>query len=50
MNLAADGNYPIDCRKMVVGVVNLEGVLRVFFFDGLPTVKCSVRSNMNSVL
>ena len=28
MDLAADCYYPIDRRKMVVGMVNLEGVLR----------------------
>jgi hypothetical protein len=50
MYLAADCNYPIDRRKMVVGMVNLEGVLRAIFFDGLPTVKCSVRRDMNPFL
>jgi hypothetical protein len=48
--LVADCNYPIDRSEMVVGMVGLESVLRVIFFDGLPTVKCSVCRDMNSIL
>jgi len=39
--IIADRNYPIDRRDMVDGMPMLE-IVCIRFFDGLPTVKCSV--------
>ena len=39
--MSADRNHPIDRRNLFDGMPMLE-IVRIRFFDGLPTMKCSV--------
>ena len=41
-HLNADRNYPIDPSEIIAELPLLEIPICIRFFDGLPTVKCSV--------
>src|SRR5271166_1210163 len=49
-HLIADRNYPIDRGDIIADLPRLDIQLYIPFFDGLPTVKCSVVSHPNPVL